>query len=47
MFCESFRMAYPEVYEKLDFAKVYPNVQIDVFASLELSISTKMDLDPS
>ena len=47
MFCESFRMAYPSVYEKLNFSQVYPNVQIDVSSSLDLSISPKMDYDPS
>ncbi len=47
MFCEAFRLAYPEVYEKLEFGQVYPNVSIDVFTSLDLSISPKMDLEPS
>ena len=47
MFCESLRLAYPEVYDKLDFGQVYPNVQIEVSTSLDVSISPKMDYDPS
>ena len=47
MFCEAFRLAYPNVYDKLDFGQVYPNVQIEVSTSLDLSISPKMDYDPS
>lgn len=46
-FCDAFRCAYPDVYDKLDWAVTYPNAQIEVSTLIDLSVSKKMDYEPS
>ncbi len=46
MFGEAFRMAYPDVYDRINWIGEYPDAQIDVQTKIDLSITPKMDLDP-
>lgn len=47
LFGEAFRIAYPDVFEALDWEQAYETAQIDVQTKLDMKINTRIVLDPS
>jgi Ger(x)C family germination protein len=47
LFGEAFRIAYPDVFDKMDWGQEYLNAQIDVQTKVDLRVSPRMDLGPS
>jgi Ger(x)C family germination protein len=45
-FCDAFRTAYPDVYEKINWMQEYPKAQIEVQTQVDLSVSQIMDYEP-
>ena len=46
LFGESFRIAYPDVYDGMDWVEEYPHAQMEVKTKIDLSITSKMNLEP-
>jgi hypothetical protein len=47
LFGEAFRIAYPDVFDKMDWGQEYLSAQIDVQTKVDLRVSPRMDLGPS
>lgn len=45
-FCNAFHMAYPDVYEKINWLAEYPKAQMKVQTKISMSVSQKMDYEP-
>ncbi len=42
---EAFRIAYPDVYDQMDWLSEYPKAEIEVGTYVDLSVSEKMDIE--
>ena len=46
LFGETFRIAYPDAYEGMNWNEEYPNAQIGLQSKMNLTVSLKMDYEP-
>ena len=44
MFCEPFRVSYPDAYERMDWAVEYLKAEIQTSISVNITVSDKLDL---